>query len=131
MVRRDTYCFLIFKPAFQPCIGLRGPPSPLRLVIRCRRGSAVQRSASTWIPRRAAPMSFSLPSGLTGTAREQQRAGDRSWGNPMSKARAIISLPAGRKIKWVILAFWIVVVVLAGPLAGKLTGAEKNDAHSC
>ncbi len=48
----------------------------------------------------------------------------------MSKARAIISLPAGRKIKWVILAFWIVVVVLAGPLAGKLTGAEKNDAHS-
>jgi RND superfamily putative drug exporter len=48
----------------------------------------------------------------------------------MSKARAIISLPAGRKIKWMILAFWIVVVVLAGPLAGKLTGAEKNDAHS-
>ncbi|HEX9352933.1 MAG TPA: MMPL family transporter [Streptosporangiaceae bacterium] len=29
-----------------------------------------------------------------------------------------------------ILAFWIVVVVLAAPLAGKLTGAEKNDAHS-
>ena len=48
----------------------------------------------------------------------------------MSKARAIISLPAGRKIKWVILAFWIVVVVVAGPLAGKVTGAEKNDATS-
>jgi RND superfamily putative drug exporter len=48
----------------------------------------------------------------------------------MSKARAVISLPAGRKIKWVILAFWVVLVLVAGPLAGKLTGAEKNDAHS-
>jgi RND superfamily putative drug exporter len=48
----------------------------------------------------------------------------------MSKARGIVSLPAGRKIKWVILAFWVVVVVLAGPLAGKVTGAEKNDASS-
>jgi RND superfamily putative drug exporter len=48
----------------------------------------------------------------------------------MSKARGIISLAAGRKIKWVILAFWVVVVVVAGPLAGKVTGAEKNDASS-
>ena len=48
----------------------------------------------------------------------------------MSKARAIAGFPAGRKTKWVILSFWIVVVVLAGPLSGKLTGAEKNDANS-
>ena len=48
----------------------------------------------------------------------------------MSKARGIVSLPAGRKIKWVILAFWVVVVLVAGPLAGKVTGAEKNDASS-
>jgi RND superfamily putative drug exporter len=48
----------------------------------------------------------------------------------MSKARGIIRLAAGRKIKWVILAFWVVVVVVAGPLAGKVTGAEKNDASS-
>jgi putative drug exporter of the RND superfamily len=44
----------------------------------------------------------------------------------MSKARAIAGFPADRRTKWVILFFWIVVVVLAGPLSGKLTGAEKR-----
>ncbi|HUK67728.1 MAG TPA: MMPL family transporter [Streptosporangiaceae bacterium] len=48
----------------------------------------------------------------------------------MSKARAITRLPAGRKTKWVILALWIVIVAVAGPLSGKLTGAEKNDAST-
>ena len=48
----------------------------------------------------------------------------------MSNARAIVSFPSGRRGKWVVLALWIVILAVAGPLAGKLTGAEKNDAQS-
>ncbi len=44
--------------------------------------------------------------------------------------RSVAGLITGRRIKYVIIAFWLVVVALAGPLAGKLTGAEKNDAKS-
>ena len=36
----------------------------------------------------------------------------------------------GRKTKWLVLLFWLVVVGVLGPLAGKLTGVEKNDAQS-
>ncbi len=48
----------------------------------------------------------------------------------MSNARAIVSFPSGRRGKWVVLALWIVILAVAGSLAGKLTGAEKNDAQS-
>jgi RND superfamily putative drug exporter len=34
--------------------------------------------------------------------------------------------PAGRIAKWVVLGIWILVIVAAIPLAGKLSGAEKN-----
>ncbi|HEU5111519.1 MAG TPA: MMPL family transporter, partial [Micromonosporaceae bacterium] len=33
----------------------------------------------------------------------------------------------GRWTKWVVLALWLGVLVVAGPLAGKLTSVEKND----
>ena len=36
----------------------------------------------------------------------------------------------GRRTKWLVLVFWIVAVAVCGPLAGKLTGAQKNDAKS-
>src|SRR5690349_21318687 len=39
----------------------------------------------------------------------------------------IARLVCGRWTKWVVLALWVVVLALAGPLAGKLTGVEKND----
>ena len=42
----------------------------------------------------------------------------------------MVGVPAGRRTKWLVLVFWVVVVALAGPLSGKLTGAEKNDAQS-
>jgi RND superfamily putative drug exporter len=42
----------------------------------------------------------------------------------------MVGVPAGRRTKWLVLVFWLVVVALAGPLSGKLTGAEKNDAQS-
>ncbi len=48
----------------------------------------------------------------------------------MGSARAIAGIPAGRRTKWLVLVFWLVVVAVAGPLSGKLTGAEKNDAQS-
>ena len=33
-------------------------------------------------------------------------------------------------IKWVVLVFWVVLLAVMGPLAGKLSSAEKNDATS-
>jgi RND superfamily putative drug exporter len=48
----------------------------------------------------------------------------------MSKARAIVSIPSGRRTKWVVLVLWLVILAGAGPLAGKLMGAEKNDAQA-
>jgi putative drug exporter of the RND superfamily len=48
----------------------------------------------------------------------------------MSRLKAMAAVPAGRRTKWLVLVFWLVVVVVAGPLSGKLTGAEKNDAQS-
>ncbi|MBV9383209.1 MAG: MMPL family transporter, partial [Streptosporangiaceae bacterium] len=48
----------------------------------------------------------------------------------MSKVRAIVGVPAGHRTKWLVLVFWLIVVAAAGPLSGKLTGAEKNDSQS-
>jgi len=46
----------------------------------------------------------------------------------MGATRKFAGLPCGHWSKWGILAFWIVVVAVAGPLAGKLNSAQKNDA---
>src|SRR5947207_8886599 len=48
----------------------------------------------------------------------------------MSRLKSMVGVPAGRRTKWLVLVFWLVVVVPAGPLSGKLTGVEKNDAQS-
>ena len=48
----------------------------------------------------------------------------------MSAIRAFLYSPAGRRTKWLVVLFWLILVVLAGPLSGKLTGAEKNDSSS-
>ncbi|HMH89452.1 MAG TPA: MMPL family transporter, partial [Streptosporangiaceae bacterium] len=48
----------------------------------------------------------------------------------MSRLKSTVGIPAGRRTKWLVLVFWLVVVALAGPLSGKLTGVEKNDAQS-
>jgi putative drug exporter of the RND superfamily len=44
--------------------------------------------------------------------------------------RQVAGVLTGRRTKWVALAFWIAVMVVAGPLAGKLTDAQQNDAIS-
>src|SRR5215216_7776737 len=48
----------------------------------------------------------------------------------MSGVRRIVSLPSGRWGKWVVLGFWIAVVAVAWPLAGKLNSAQQNDASA-
>src|SRR3984957_6730760 len=48
----------------------------------------------------------------------------------MSRAQTIIAIASGRRAKWAVLVFWLIVVAVAGPLAGKLTGAEKNDSSA-
>jgi RND superfamily putative drug exporter len=35
-----------------------------------------------------------------------------------------------RRVKYLVILFWVAVVAVAGPLAGKLTGAQKNDTKS-
>src|SRR6266542_2381235 len=48
----------------------------------------------------------------------------------MGAVQRIARIPCGRWSKWGVLAFWLVVLVVAGPLAGKLNSAQKNDASS-
>ena len=48
----------------------------------------------------------------------------------MGKLQVIAGVPVRRRTKWAVLVFWLIVVAVAGPLAGKLTGAEKNDASA-
>ena len=43
------------------------------------------------------------------------------------KTNRLASLPCGKRTKWLVLVFWLVVVAVAGPLSSKLMGAEKND----
>lgn len=47
-----------------------------------------------------------------------------------SRAERLLSFAAGRRSKWVVLAVWLVIAVLAGPAAAKLQGAQKNDPSS-
>jgi RND superfamily putative drug exporter len=42
----------------------------------------------------------------------------------------VISFICGRRTKWVIVVFWLVIVAVLGGLAGKLQGAERNDASA-
>ena len=46
----------------------------------------------------------------------------------MNGVGKIAQFPCGRRTKWLVVVFWVVVLVVAGPLAGKLTGVQKNDA---
>src|SRR5215472_11350610 len=48
----------------------------------------------------------------------------------MKATMTIVSAPGGRRAKWVIGVFWLVVAVLAVPFSGKLMGIEKNDPKS-
>ena len=59
----------------------------------------------------------------------QTAPGQGRRGKPGIASR-LIAFICGRRTKWVVVAFWLLVVVALGSLAGKLQGAEKNDASS-
>jgi RND superfamily putative drug exporter len=42
----------------------------------------------------------------------------------------LIAIICGRRSKYLVVAFWILVVAVLGSLAGKLQGAEKNDSSA-
>ena len=42
----------------------------------------------------------------------------------------VVTILTGRRVKYLVVLFWVLLVAVAGPLAGKLAGAEKNDAKS-
>jgi RND superfamily putative drug exporter len=49
---------------------------------------------------------------------------------PLSRAARIAAWPCGRRTKYLVLVFWILVIAVTGPLSSKLMGAEKNDASA-
>jgi hypothetical protein len=48
----------------------------------------------------------------------------------MGAVRRLAAIPGGRRSKWVVLGFWVVVLAVAGPLAGKLNSAQQNDSSA-
>ncbi|MGQ4427596.1 hypothetical protein ACN6LL_002598, partial [Streptomyces violaceoruber] len=42
--------------------------------------------------------------------------------------RTLLSWPGGRRLKWLVLAAWIGLLIVLQPLAGKLGDVESNDA---
>jgi putative drug exporter of the RND superfamily len=48
----------------------------------------------------------------------------------MGWTQRIVRVPSGRRSKWAVLAFWIIVFAVAGLFAGKLNSAQKNDASA-
>src|SRR5215212_634063 len=50
------------------------------------------------------------------------------WTPPMH--RQIAGKLTGRVTKWLVLAFWLIAVMAAGTVAGKLTDAQDNQASS-
>src|SRR5689334_4900548 len=43
---------------------------------------------------------------------------------------SVATFLTGRRMKYLVVVFWLLLVAVSGPLAGKLSGAEKNDAKS-
>ncbi|HTP15520.1 MAG TPA: MMPL family transporter [Streptosporangiaceae bacterium] len=55
---------------------------------------------------------------------------DRAAAARAGKVNRVAALPCGKRTKYLVVVFWLIVVALVGSLAGKLQGAEKNDASS-
>src|SRR5262245_31343324 len=44
--------------------------------------------------------------------------------------KSVVTFLTGRRMKYAVVLFWVVLVAIAGPLASKLNGVQKNDAKS-
>jgi RND superfamily putative drug exporter len=66
------------------------------------------------------------------TARRSVARGEYglNLGGRIGTTQRLAALPCGPWSKWVVLVFWVVAFALAGPLAGKLNSAQKNDASA-
>ncbi|MGW7080970.1 MMPL family transporter [Streptomyces sp. NPDC054866] len=62
-------------------------------------------------------------------ARSDARLDARSEGQRQA-GRGVAWLVCGRRTKWLVVLFWLVVIVAAAPLAQKLTDAQDNQASS-
>jgi RND superfamily putative drug exporter len=79
-----------------------------------------------------------MPAEHGGTREHDGAALPRTGGDGAQRPQAprpglgwrLAALPGGRRTKWLVLVFWIVVIAVAAPLAGKLQGAERNDASA-
>ncbi len=50
------------------------------------------------------------------------------WGLDVTGVGRLAKTPCGRVTKWFVVVFWVLLVAVAGPLAGKLTEVQENDA---
>ncbi|PZF82587.1 MMPL family transporter [Jiangella anatolica] len=48
----------------------------------------------------------------------------------MASTRRLGPLVSGRRTKWIVLVFWVIVLAVTFPLSAKLTGAQDNDTAS-
>src|SRR6266700_6052947 len=110
------------RPGAAPAIKARGPYQDLS-----RRGAAREDGR----PDVVGDLTMSIFGKFQKTARRSAADGDTlTREGRMGATRRIAGLPCGRWTKWLVLGFWLVVFVVAGPLAGKLNSAQKNDASS-
>jgi RND superfamily putative drug exporter len=54
----------------------------------------------------------------------------RTQGPGPRRVDRLITIICGRRSKYLVVAFWLIIVAVTGSLAGKLQGAEKNDASA-
>ena len=64
-----------------------------------------------------------------GDSQDQGSAGRQTGARSRGVSR-LIAIICGRRSKYLVVAFWVLVVVALGSLAGKLQGAEKNDSSA-
>ena len=65
-----------------------------------------------------------------GTVVTADSGGPGKPGRSPNRSTRIAETPGGSWTKWVVVGFWVVVLIVAVPLAKKLNGAEKNDASA-
>src|SRR4029453_15402568 len=91
--------------------------------LEALRGHEVISLTSTPTSASSEPSTRNAPAARLGQPNPHQRNDARG----VNRMRSITRFPCGRWTKWAVLAAWLVVFVVAGPLAGKLKDVEKND----
>jgi putative drug exporter of the RND superfamily len=94
---------------------------------------------TTGAPRNTPGPGVPAEGGDTGLAQasEMKEAGSRGTqpdgqgrpGRPRGLSR-LVTIICGRRTKYLVVLFWLLVIAATGSLAGKLQGAEKNDASA-